>query len=660
MKLAFWKKKKIDSGVELEKNSREDVSTVNLKYDDIGLKHSIRSKDKTDADFYWESLVDEEIAYQIDHTYVLPWEELFYIQKDPEHDEAIKWLNLPESNELYPIVRSENGLSDTDFKIILDGWGDKSKTKVKGRIQRSGAIVIVDGKEHLLNEPSWRLIEKIKEFSKVSEKDRAINQKFWAQIRSLANKSEANLDEFLRKTIVLAPNQLQLNLRKNLVSNESVVEIQPDFDEAPSNWLQSFDSYNEVQDQYTISLPEGGLAHIIIEPEVKSVLSEIKKMPHRRISGERAQTFLHNPFAQLGSDALEVITPESFEESKKEAEIYSYRIQIEKTYDALSNFSTAQLILSENSDREQAPVILELSNLEQAQYFVNAYEKASPVFLWAGYNIDRTNYLDIEIDALKEDLKKIKQYEEDLQTQEVLDLSNYSDRVIGIGEAEALSSGAIQKDSGESGWLPQSLIEGPSSFTRTDTDNSLIDTEELAERIKRAEIDNESFVLHPETNTPIALDDAKTLLNELQQLKKEAAPAEVEGHESAENDEVKKKSTLLIASNIDEAEFTKKRVETLFFDDNNVPPARLPSSFRNQEFNLKKHQEYGVAWLQNLYQYAPVEVSGCLLADDMGLGKTLQLLCFIGEILEKAEDKKPALIVAPVSLLENWERCLST
>jgi hypothetical protein len=47
-------------------------------------------------------------------------------------------------------------------------------------------------------------------------------------------------------------------------------------------------------------------------------------MPNRRISGERAQAFLHNPFAQLGDDAIEVISPESFEESKQQAEIYTY------------------------------------------------------------------------------------------------------------------------------------------------------------------------------------------------------------------------------------------------------------------------------------------------------------------------------------------------
>lgn len=654
MKLAFWKRNKNEQTAISETIVNSD-ELAPLKYDDIGLKHSYTSAAKTDADFYWESLADEELAYQSDDNYILPWEELFQIKKDPDHSDVISLLNLPLSNDLYPIIRSENGISDSDFQIILDGWCDKNKVKLRESVKRTGAIISITGKEFLLNESNWKLLEKIKEFSRVTDKNKSLNQKYWAQIRSLANKSEANLDEFLRKTIVLAPEELQLILRKNLVSTESVVEVQPDFKDSPSNWLQTFDKYNEVQDEYTISLPEGGLAHVIIEPQVKSVLSEIKKMPNRRIAGERAQTFLHNPFAQLGEDAIEVISPEGFEQSKEEAEIYSYRLLIDKTYDEASHFSSAQLTLHENSSRAQDPILLELSNLEQAQHFIATYEKSSPVFLWAGYSIDRTNYLDNQVEELKSDLEEIRQHEDDLQAKNVLDLNNYSDRVIGIGEAEKLSSEAIQKDSGESEWLPQNLIDGSADLSQFTSDNTDATTELLEQRIQHAEAEGESFVIHPDSNVSIPLDDAKKLLNDLRDSKSDD-PAENDiEQEQPEADETKKKSTLLIANNIDEADFTKKRAETLTFDESRRPQARLPSSFRSQEFSLKKHQEYGIAWLQNLYQYAPTQVSGCLLADDMGLGKTLQLLCFIGEYLETAEDKKPALVVAPVSLLENWE-----
>ena len=85
MKLAFWKRKK-----SVEQASAEDelasIVPLQLQYDDIGLKHGYTAVAKTDADFYWESLADEEVAYQSDDNYILPWEELFQIQQDSEHD----------------------------------------------------------------------------------------------------------------------------------------------------------------------------------------------------------------------------------------------------------------------------------------------------------------------------------------------------------------------------------------------------------------------------------------------------------------------------------------------------------------------------------------------------------------------------------------------
>jgi len=68
---------------------------------------------------------------------------------------------------------------------------------------------------------------------------------------------------------------------------------------------------------------------------------------------------------------------------------------------------------------------------------------------------------------------------------------------------------------------------------------------------------------------------------------------------------------------------------------------------------LKKHQVEGVAWMQSLFKE---QLNGCLLADDMGLGKTMQLLYFIEWHAQNTDEEKPYLIVAPVSILENWEK----
>ena len=65
---------------------------------------------------------------------------------------------------------------------------------------------------------------------------------------------------------------------------------------------------------------------------------------------------------------------------------------------------------------------------------------------------------------------------------------------------------------------------------------------------------------------------------------------------------------------------------------------------------LRDYQATGFKWLKSLARYG----FGGILADDMGLGKTLQAIAFI--LSEKREDGgPPALVIAPASLLYNWE-----
>jgi len=67
---------------------------------------------------------------------------------------------------------------------------------------------------------------------------------------------------------------------------------------------------------------------------------------------------------------------------------------------------------------------------------------------------------------------------------------------------------------------------------------------------------------------------------------------------------------------------------------------------------LRPYQERGYRWL-----LANLENGfGCLLADDMGLGKTIQTLAAILNLKETGKLQQGALIIAPASLLTNWER----
>jgi non-specific serine/threonine protein kinase len=66
---------------------------------------------------------------------------------------------------------------------------------------------------------------------------------------------------------------------------------------------------------------------------------------------------------------------------------------------------------------------------------------------------------------------------------------------------------------------------------------------------------------------------------------------------------------------------------------------------------LRGYQKQGLAYLNFLREYH----FGGILADEMGLGKTVQTLAFILHMIENGS-VAPNLIVAPTSVLPNWER----
>lgn len=80
---------------------------------------------------------------------------------------------------------------------------------------------------------------------------------------------------------------------------------------------------------------------------------------------------------------------------------------------------------------------------------------------------------------------------------------------------------------------------------------------------------------------------------------------------------------------------------TVLFTD--APPFNLNAK-------LYPYQVTGYKWLK----YITDESCGCILGDEMGLGKTLQVIALL--LQRKNAGMGPSLVVAPVSLLENWKR----
>ncbi|MGQ0501513.1 MAG: DEAD/DEAH box helicase [Panacagrimonas sp.] len=82
---------------------------------------------------------------------------------------------------------------------------------------------------------------------------------------------------------------------------------------------------------------------------------------------------------------------------------------------------------------------------------------------------------------------------------------------------------------------------------------------------------------------------------------------------------------------------------------NGLEAVAAPAGLRCE---LRDYQRHGLSWLQFLRR---MDLAG-VLADDMGLGKTVQTLAHL--LLEKEQGRldRPALVIAPTSLMFNWRR----
>ena len=185
----------------------------------------------------------------------------------------------------------------------------------------------------------------------------------------------------------------------------------------------------------------------------------------------------------------------------------------------------------------------------------------------------------------------------------------------------------------KSEWIPGFIVEDRINGTSKIHFESEEDLQVFENAVLEAGKDHADSVSY--NNCEVAIEDAEKIIA--------AAHRQFDDQSNPIKDEAK---VLIIKENAElldyEEDSSIKELEHRF----------EPISGLKEDISLHRHQREGIAWLQSLYnENSP----GCLLADDMGMGKTLQVLYFFEWLSGKQESAK-VLVVAPVSLLENWER----
>jgi len=593
-----------------------------------------------------------------DDRLVLRWSDFYRLARS-EDAQSIGLLDLPGIDQWSVSLASRGTLTDSDFSVVIAGWIDPEGRKHAGNVDRVGAVVTAGKREAILSEGVWRLAEEISGFwnRPASSRTPDLNRRGWAKIRALAVAANSDLTDFLRKTVVLTPDRLRIDMRKSDIEGARVVEILPQFDGAPERWLEVFDKTSGVPDRYEI--PEGnGLVHVVLSPEVRTVLLEVRRMPGRRVAGDRAEAFVRNPFAALGPDAARVIDPDQFERARDSAGISFARFTARVERDSAGTPIAIALLVEETLQGVICSEIKAFEGLAHVEQFLVKLEsrmKANAHFChWDGSDLeilgDTADQARILRLALAE-MSKAKKIKPD----DLFDVSGYSDRIEGFGVEKPYSSPFIARRNDGTGWFPENVDFGicytPEGGGETvsvvlDPHNLNALRDEVAGAI---ESKLETFTF-PGSSTPVPVGWAGELVQTLIEAEKGIQAGTFDPRVPSPVKERLDRMGLVVKANVDSLDYEEVH-GTLPASGTapNLPICLLPT------IDLKQHQLVGVAWLQNLWRNSPSLCRGGLLADDMGLGKTIQILTFVASVLEEDRKADPFLIVAPLSLLDNWK-----
>jgi len=562
-----------------------------------------------------------------------------------------------------PFLQSNGALTDRTFSISIAGWHD-AEGRLTGPVELVGPLIRHVGHFNLLPRSSWRLICAIRAFLARDERDYRpeSHRSAWGQIRRLAVAAHARLDDFLSRTVVLTPERLEVGLAKSELGGTNVVEIIPGFPDAPAGWLPAFDRFREVQDRYDIPTPEG-IVQVVIIQSVKTVLRQIKRMPGRRVAGSRAEAFMTNPFAALGEDAGQVIDTEQFERAREEAGVFFDRFIAHVKRDALGYPVEVGVLVEQTDTKGLAASECVLFQTDEGldafiQLVRQRIAEGMQICAWQGYDFEILGDTPSQVESLEKAYADRRKPHRTVTYANIYDLTRYAERIEQIGVDKPYYSPFIAKKDDDKDWFPDNVVpviawtpEGATEPIAVPLTDELKD--QIEEKIKKAKSEGRDSITLPGFNAPLSVKDAefmigafKKTLDDIEhdrfdpQSDASAAPAGTS----------RDRPGLIIRANIKSIDYEEARLELL-----TALPGRpkMPRALKS-DVQLKEHQLAGVAWLQYLFSKAPTYCRGVVLADDMGLGKTLQVLTLIASVFEERPDAEAALVVAPLSLLENW------
>jgi hypothetical protein len=277
---------------------------------------------------------------------------------------------------------------------------------------------------------------------------------------------------------------------------------------------------------------------------------------------------------------------------------------------------------------------------------------------WRGFDLEIQGDIRDHLDALKAAVEQRNRPPTLVSYAQVHDLTGYSSRVEAIGIEKPYYSPYIAKKKDDEGWFPENVMPVILYTPAGNTEPVAMPVDEdslhkLQRAVQKARAAGQETVDVAWLPKPMSVKEAEHIGETFGTAFEAIRHGTFDStkRDTTNREPLATRKNLILRANIQALDYEERRREAL----QAVPSEpSIPRSLR-PDAALKSHQRSGLAWMQHLFESQGEHlVRGAVLADDMGLGKTLQLLALMAWLVERNPDVDPMLVVAPVSLLENW------
>ncbi|MDG1144386.1 MAG: hypothetical protein P8N92_06935, partial [Burkholderiales bacterium] len=398
-------------------------------------------------------LIMEDVAQIQDGVILLPWSEIYALDREGEYEELKEDFGLPRIKKVKLVMSERGTVADKNFNIFINSVQVAKKSfpfdVARPIIQMATETILID-------QASWELSKELIHLGETLERDKnqEANEKLWGELRPFALNASAELSPYLKHTLVLTPKSLQLKLNKVDVFGTPVVEIEPSFNDAPNGWIETFDRIQVVPSHYDLTDGTGRI-RVIISAPVREVLTRIKEdFPGRRAAGESADRFLKNVNAALGEEASSVLDEKQVEAERERIGIgtTSFHLTIQEKRNTIVSVTLA----IDTTDAEGVRQVTreEITSGNDLVAFVeqvsSQLKNEAQFFRW------KENLIDVDGDTERK-LERARiwadvwahQIQSEIQFDDIFTLSQYAPSVEGIGIAKPIYSAYIQRKGGD-------------------------------------------------------------------------------------------------------------------------------------------------------------------------------------------------------------------